>query len=348
MHAAVLSGPGRLELRNVPTPACPDQGVLVKVGACGICSADIKMVAQGHPALVYPRIPGHEISGRVVQSTCSELEAGDRVQVAPGLRCARCSHCLESADNQCLHREILGFTLDGGFAEYLAVPLPDSRLQGRVTPLPQEVSYELATLAEPIACCLNALSKLSIRGGENTVIVGAGPLGLLNGLIARSQGAGRLIFSEISKVRREKALEFGADRVVDPQKESLSRLVMEETGGRGADLLIFACAESGPDTKTLRMMARGGRISLFSGIGTGFSDPRSDLNRIHYQELVLSGAYGCTADQNSQAVDFIARNRDLLQGLISHKTGLDRIEQAFQEAKSESSLKTVLEMENDQ
>jgi len=344
MQAAVLSGPGRLEVRNVPTPDCPDQGVLVRVRSCGICSADVKMADQGHPALVYPRIPGHEISGEVVQSTSPGLVAGDRVQVAPGLRCARCSHCLEAVDNQCLHREILGFTLDGGFAEYLAVPLPDAQLQGRVTPLPPEVSFELATLAEPIACCLNAFGKLSLQGTDNAVIVGAGPMGLLHGLVARSKGVGRIICSEISKVRRERALELAADRVVDPEGESLSRVVMEETRGRGADLLIFACAESGPDAETLGMMARGGRISLFSGIGAGFSESRADLKRIHYQELVLSGAYGCTADQNSQAVDFIARNRNLLQGLISHKAGLDHVEQAFKETKSENNLKTILEM----
>jgi len=348
MQAAVLSGPGQLQVREVPTPACPDHGVLVKVRSCGICSADIKMADQGHPALVYPRIPGHEISGEVAQSTCLEFEPGDRVQVAPGLRCGGCFHCLSSADNQCLHREIFGFTQDGGFAEYLAVPLQDGPLQGRVTPLPQEVSFELATLAEPIACCLNAFSKISLQGGENVVIVGAGPLGLLNGLIARSQGAGRIFFSEISEVRRRKVLEFPLNRAVDPQKEGLSRMVMDETGGKGADLLILACSGARLDTEMLRMMSRGGRISLFSGIGEGFSDLQFDLNRIHYQELALSGAYGCTADQNSQAVDFIARNRDLVQGLISHKSSLSYVEGALKEAKSENNLKTILEMDNEQ
>ncbi|MBW2321615.1 MAG: alcohol dehydrogenase catalytic domain-containing protein [Deltaproteobacteria bacterium] len=93
MKAAILIQPGKLEIREVRTP-CPAGGVLVKVKACGICSADAKMVTQGHRALNYPRILGHEIAGVIEQSRTNTFKEGDRIQIAPGLRCSRCSYCL--------------------------------------------------------------------------------------------------------------------------------------------------------------------------------------------------------------------------------------------------------------
>jgi len=86
MKAAILQDSNKLEIREIPIPVCPEGGVLVRVKACGICSADINMVKKGHPALIYPRIPGHEIAGFITKSRSKTYKKGDRVQVAPGLR----------------------------------------------------------------------------------------------------------------------------------------------------------------------------------------------------------------------------------------------------------------------
>lgn len=123
MKAAILKQPGKLEIKDIPTPDCPAGGVRIKIKACGICSADVKMVTQGHRALNYPRIPGHEIAGVIEQSRTNKFKEGNRIKIAQGLRCGMCSYCLKGMDNLCPNRQILGFTYNGGFAEYFATPL---------------------------------------------------------------------------------------------------------------------------------------------------------------------------------------------------------------------------------
>jgi len=141
MKAAILNQPGKLEIREVRTPDCLSGGVLVKVKACGICSSDAKMVTSGHRALNYPRILGHEIAGIISESRNRQFKPGDRVQVAPGLRCGECLACRRGLDNQCEHREILGFSYDGGFAQYISIPL-SGPIIGALTLLPKNVSFE--------------------------------------------------------------------------------------------------------------------------------------------------------------------------------------------------------------
>ena len=165
MKAAVLKKPGILRLIEIADLDCSKGGVRIKVMACGICSSDVKMVTGGHRALIYPRIPGHEISGIIDQSRTKHFREGDRVQVAPGLRCTTCFQCQKGADNQCKYREILGFTRDGGFAEYMTVPVTGPII-GSLTHLPKNISYAAATLAEPLACCINAQEKIRIKSDE--------------------------------------------------------------------------------------------------------------------------------------------------------------------------------------
>ena len=343
MRAARLLGPGNLQIAEMAEPECPQEGLLVRVRACGICSADSKMVAKGHPALTYPRVPGHEISGQVVQSTCIEFAEGDRVQVAPGLRCGKCSFCLRGADNQCKQRQIHGFTLDGGFAEYLAVPL-SGELKAGITRLSDDLPYDLATLAEPLACCLNAFSKMAVHRDDTVLIVGAGTLGLLNGLVAKHRGAKSLIFSDPRKERRQMALEFGASRAVEPQKEDLAQVINEESNGLGVDVLILASSQVGLNEEILQMMSRGGRISLFSGLPPECALPGFDLNLIHYKELEVSGAYGCTAAQNAEAIELITKKKEVLQTLITEKVDFKHLQKALEQREAKDKLKAVLEV----
>lgn len=343
MQAASLFAADDLRIVQTKRPACPEEGVLIRVRACGICSADGKMVSQGHKALIYPRVPGHEISGDVVQSTCSDFQEGDRVQVAPGLYCGRCPYCLRGADNQCLQREILGFTRDGGFAEYVTVPL-QGQLQGSLTCLPDQLGFAEATLAEPLACCLNALTKMPVHQDEVVLVAGAGVLGLLFGFAVMGKRAGKLIFSEPRWERRQTALSCGAARVVDPHEEDLGRVINEETDGKGADILFLASSQVGLDDELLDLIARGGRISLFSGLRSSLASSGCDLNQLHYKELEVTGAYGCTAAQNAQAIELISEDREFFQSMITGKVGFEHLQSALKQLGTKGSLKTVLEV----
>ncbi|MBU0986860.1 MAG: alcohol dehydrogenase catalytic domain-containing protein [Proteobacteria bacterium] len=343
MKTAILTEPGNLELREAPTPNCPAGGVLIKVKACGICSADVKMISQGHKALIYPRILGHEIAGIVAMSRTKHFKEGDRVQVAPGLSCQTCFQCRRGADNQCENREILGFTRDGGFADYLSVPIEGS-LAAMLNPLPEHVSYVDATLAEPLACCINAQEKINIAIKDTVLIVGAGPLGILHAGLARMRGAEKILIAEVEDHRRRTAKTLGVCQVLDPSGEHFFQAVMDATDQRGVDAIIFACSECGLDQIFFKMLAPGGRISLFSGTPDRLSRLQLDSNLIHYYEFLITGAYGCTAAQNRQALNMIASFQLPVQKIITHRVSLDNIHQGLENTRSKKALKSIVEV----
>ncbi len=346
MKAAVLIEPGKLELKEAKNPECPNGGVLIQIIACGICAADVKMTEKGHPALVLPRIPGHEIAGVVAESRTDEFRAGERLQVAPGLRCGSCFQCKRGHDNQCEKREIIGFTRDGGFAEYIAVPL-QGEIVGAVNRLPDHVSFGAATLAEPIACCINAQERTDVGRDDSVLITGAGPLGLLNLFIAKDRGAGKVIISEPDHTRAKMASDFNVDAVLDPTGDNFYQAVMDETGGRGVDVIVFASSLACFDEPYHQLLAPGGRVSIFSGIAPLDSNPKIDLSRIHYNETSITGAYGCTAKQNRQAVDMLSSGRLPVQEIITMHVKLENVLDGFEYSRMKEGIKAIAEVKHE-
>jgi len=330
MQAAILFEPGRLAIEETAIPECPFGGVLVKLKACGICSSDVKMMAKGHRALVYPRILGHEMAGVVVESRTREFKAGDRVQVAPGLRCGNCMQCRRGADNQCEKREIFGFTTDGGFAEYIPIPLKGP-VVGSLSLLPEGVDYDVATLGEPLACCMNAQDKLGTKRGDTVLIIGAGPLGLLHSYVARVRGAENILFSEIQAARRKTAIPVWADQAIDPVNTDLFQTVMDATNEKGVDIIIFACSQMGLNEKFIKLMAPGGGVSIFSGMPPPVAQIQLDLNAIHYNEIKISGTdradQACRGDIrecSSRSVNSVAADIPVDRLIVAAPNQFDR------------------------
>ncbi|MBW2603289.1 MAG: alcohol dehydrogenase catalytic domain-containing protein [Deltaproteobacteria bacterium] len=346
MKAAILEKPGKLETREIRTPDCPPGGLRVKVNACGICSSDVKMATRGHRALNYPRILGHEIAGVIEQSRTNTFKEGDRIQISPGLRCGKCSYCLKGMDNLCPNREILGFTYNGGFAEYIAIPIAGS-IVGSVNIIPEKISDTDATLAEPLACCINAQNKINITENDTMLIIGAGPLGFLHALVARHKGVGHILISEPQTHRRKTALHTWADTVIDPGMDNITEKVMAATHNNGVDALIFACSQVRLNETFMKLMAPAGRVSIFSGITSQLSASSIDFHQIHYNEFFISGAYGCTAEQNRNALELISSQHGLAQKLITHRVPLDNIIEGIEHTASLKGLKTVVEISHD-
>ena len=197
MKAAVLKAPGLLELDDLPDPLCPEGGALLEISACAVCGTDVKMSEQGHRDLVFPRVLGHEIVGRIVEMDDlaeGDLAEGDLVQVWPGLACRKCQPCLRGADNRCPSIKIMGFNCDGGFAELLA--MPRQSISGGVNLLPIGVDPALAALAEPLACCINGQEQAAVCKGDHVLIYGGGPIGALHALLAELHGAEKIIVVE--------------------------------------------------------------------------------------------------------------------------------------------------------
>ena len=179
MRAALLKAPGNLTVDQVATAECPAGGLLVKVKACSICTTDVKMSIHGQRDLVCPRILRHEIAGVVIATDSASFGKGERVQIAPGLPCGKCAVCKGGITNLCEHIGILGFTCDGGFAQYLAVPA-ESVSCGGTNLIPQNMTFEEATFAEPLACCLNGQDLVHLGNGDTVLVWGAGQIGCLH------------------------------------------------------------------------------------------------------------------------------------------------------------------------
>ncbi len=344
MQAAVLTKPGQMLMQDLPQPECPEGGVLVAVRACGICSADAGMVRHGHRSLTYPRILGHEIVGVIQESRHKNFPPGTAVQIAPGLFCGCCRACLAGADHRCGHIEIFGFTRNGGFAEFVAVPL-EGALRGSVQPIPDGLDFAVACLAEPLACCINAQDKLGITPQDTVCILGAGPLGLLHALLARGRNAENIIICDPRAERRRRARAFGLEIVLDTTEDSFPATIFESTQGRGVDVLILASRDAALDDHLLRLAAGGGRVSVFSGLAPALNTRPLNLNELHYRELSLCGAYGCSKGHNQKALEFISQNHHVdWAALITRRGPLSQIQDCFHLLKQENAFKTIVEV----
>lgn len=331
----MLSSPGELAVREVEDPSCPPGGLLIEVEACAVCPSDLKMAREGHRDLTYPRILGHEVVGRVVEAAPSlSFREGERVQVWPGLACEACPACRAGDDNMCPEQGILGFNRDGGFAQLMAVPAGTAR-RG-VNRVPPHLAPPAASLTEPLACCVHAQHLCAVDRDDLVLITGAGPMGLLHLMLARSRGA-RAVVAEPDPARRRLAEELGAEATVDPGSEALAPAVV---AGRGADVALLATPAADLDA-VLRGMAPRGRVCLFSGLPRA-QPPRADLNLVHYRELAVVGAYGCTSASDREALGLIASGAVAAERLITMETSLERVEEGFRHVERREGLKCVV------
>jgi L-iditol 2-dehydrogenase len=346
MLAAVLQGPGDFVIKEVARPLCPAGGLLVKVRACSLCATDAKMWRQGHRDLVLPRILGHEVAGEIVEvaADVAGFQVGDRVQVAPGLPCGRCPWCLRGAPNMCRDMRIIGFHHDGGLAQYLAVPAAGVH-QGSVTLLPAGLLYATAALAEPVACCLNAQELIRVGLGESAAIFGAGPQGLFHVQVARLRGASLIILVENDPPRLEAASLAGADLIINAGNHDPVKLIRDATASRGVDVVIPACSSPEALDWGLAVLAKRGRLCLYSGLPKEGEIHPVNLNRLHYLEASLVGAYGCTSRQNALAVTLLAQGRIMVDRLISHRLPLSRAGEGLELVGHRRGVKVVIELD---
>ena len=341
MMAAVLEAPGRMVLREVEDPVCPRGGLILKVEACSICSTDVKMLKAGQRDLVYPRILGHEIAGVVEERGNKGPKVGERVQLFPGVFCGNCPSCRRGAENMCRQIRIFGFNLDGGFEEYLLVP-KDSVRNGGVFSLPDEVRFEEAALAEPLACTINAQERVGAGEDDSVLIFGAGPAGYLHALLARERGASMVAMVEPLPGRADLARSSGADLVLCSGGGDLSEQAGEATDGRGFEVIILASRNVAVDGDLLDLLAPRGRISLFSGLPPHLAAPRLDLNHLHYREKLIVGSYGCTPATNRRALDLISSGALEVSQLITERVSLAEISRGMEHVKRREGLKAMV------
>ncbi len=343
MKAAVLEGIDRLGLQEVDTPACPPGGLLIRVDACAVCGTDVKALRHGHQMVKPPVILGHELAGTVVEvgAQVTGYCDSERVTTASAVPCGHCYYCQRGQSTVCEDILDIGSSWPGGFAQCMLIPARAVRT-GCVNKIPDGVSSAAASLTEPLACCLNAQEMLGVGPGDSVLIIGAGAIGCLNAMTARTRGATDIIMANRSEPRLEVARRVGADCYVHSGADDLGEAVRARTGGRGADVVIVACPSAEAQVQALELAAPRGRINFFGGLPKGTPNLDFDSNRMHYLEQTLVGNHGSTPYQNYQALQLIATGRVDSESIITHRFALADIAEAVGTAESKVGLKVLV------
>jgi L-iditol 2-dehydrogenase len=346
MRAAVYTGPGRLEIRQVPVPRIGPGELLVRVEACGICHTDLKKIEYG--LLPAPRIFGHEIAGVVAAAGegVSEFRPGDRVVVFHHVPCRDCFYCRRKLYAQCSTYKRVGLTAGfepagGGFAQYVRV-LPWIVPAG-VERIPEGVSFERASLVEPVNTCHKAVEQLDPQPGDVVLILGQGPIGLLFTMLARRRGAA-VVASETMARRRLLSLAAGAMECWDPRSRDVAAEARRLTQGRGADGVIVAVSAEGIVEQAVAASRPGSRILLFSQTSQQ-ETVRLPGAEICVGERTLLGSYSASIDLQRESARLVFEGELPVEGLISHRLPLEQIARGMELAlhPDEKSLKIVVQ-----
>ena len=343
MRAAVLRAPGDIRVEDWPDPVAGPGELVLRVGAAAICGTDVR-IFRGKKAkgVRFPTVLGHEFAGQVVSvgAGLAEFKVDDCVGVDPVYPCGRCAYCLLGRENVCLNRQAMGYEFDGAFAEFVRIPAVGV-VRGNVFRLPAGIDWAHAALAEPLGCVLNGQANMGVELGDCVVILGAGPIGILHLKVAFLSGARQVIVVEPNAARRAVADRLGAT-TVNPTSADVLAAVRQATGGLGADAVIVAIGVPAVANQALTFARKGGRINLFAGFSVGDMPP-IDVNLIHYNELVVTGASALMRRHYRTALDLIASGRLDVSDLVTHRLPLAEFGRAIAAAEAGEGLKIVVE-----
>jgi L-iditol 2-dehydrogenase len=344
MKAIVYYAPGDIRVRtDVPIPACGDGEIRAKVDACAICGTDWKAHTHGNPRIKAPKIMGHEFTGVLdrVGASVRGFSVGERVVMATSVSCGQCFYCVRGWTNLCVNLAAMGFAYDGGMAEYVTIPALALE-NGHVIKVPPGVPAEHAALAEPLSCAVNSCENCGIGPGDTVVVIGAGPMGIMNACVAREFGAAKIILAELNDVRLRQAEPFGFDLLVNPAREDLAEIVKDQTGGLGADVAIVAAPAAAPQEQAPAMVRKRGTVCLFASLPPGKSAITLDSRIVHYGEIRVLGTSDSKPKQVARAVALIAGGRLPADRLASHRLPIEDLFRGYELMQSGEALRVVL------
>jgi len=342
LRAVIYYDVDDFRVENVPTPRINSKEILVRVRACGICTTDLFRAEyrRAKPGSVL----GHEISGDVAETgpEVTKFNVGDRVAVLHHAPCGFCYYCLHGQETLCEQYRRTN-VYPGGFAEYIRV-IPELA-ENVVIKIPDEMAYEEGTMIEPTACALRAVSRSNITLGDTVLVVGGGPLGILNAQIARYVGASQVILSDHHDFRVEMAKRLGIDHAFNVKNVNIEEKVKGLTEGRGADLVVIAVASTEAVRQGISIVRRGGRLCLFGDFRDVPQpnlevDPRLMLR----DDVTLSGSWGCAPHDYYAAFNLIKAGRVRVKEMVTHTFPIDLFADALKVMAEKQCMRVLIEI----
>jgi L-iditol 2-dehydrogenase len=325
MRAAELIAPLTFRLTEMPIEDPGPGEVQCRIESVGVCGSDLHAYTEGQVGGMpnaYPMVLGHEPAGVIVKTGAgvTGLAAGERGALEPAFYCYHCEFCLSGHHNVCANIRFLSNPHHPGFfRELVNLPVPN------FAPIPANLSFDAATLAEPLAIALHSVRLVAISANETVAVIGAGPIGLLTIAALRAANAGRIWAIEPLAHRRELARAMGADAVLEPE-EAVAE-ILRATGQRGVDCAIDCAAGANTVPQAIRLTRNAGRVAL-TGIHSTptFTVDASGMRR---KELTLFNVRRSN-HETEEALSLLEAQPNWFAPLVTHTRTLDRIDEAFE------------------
>lgn len=322
IKSVVITAPMEAGVREIKQWSPQPDELLIRCKAAAICTTE-RLIFSGQRQM-YPAIGGHEFAGVVEWAGENDggLKVGDYVAVDAVRRCGRCYYCLKECSNHCVEmrkrKPRNGFVLiGGGFAQYTIAPA------ARAFRLSPAASLEEASLIEPLACCIHSVKRARIDLGDTAVIIGAGTMGILHLMLLNLLGA-RVLMIDVDQGRLDFAKRMGASEIVDGRSCDPAKLMRDLTEGRGADAVFVTANSEAAGAQALDIAGRSGSVVFYSSR----YPPGAlslDWNRVHYEEITVTGAQGKTHKDFHEAVKLFSGGQVSLGPLISKIISLDEL-----------------------
>mmetsp|Transcript_28732 Transcript_28732/g.89347 ORF Transcript_28732/g.89347 Transcript_28732/m.89347 type:complete len:400 (-) Transcript_28732:20-1219(-) len=326
-----------MDRKPVPRPGHND--VLIKVNRTAICGTDMHIYHWDEWAqrtIPHGMTVGHEFAGTIVElgEGVQGFKVGDRVSGEGHLVCGHCRNCRAGIRHLCRSTVGVGVNRQGAFAEFLCIPA------GNAFPLPEKVSDEVASLLDPFGNATHTTLSFNLVG-EDVLITGAGPIGIMGAALAKHVGAKNVVISDVNDYRLELARKMGVTRAVNVQKESLQDVAFGELGMKeGFDVGLEMSGNNRAFQDMLRLMNHGGKVAL---LGIPSCDTQIDWNNIIFKGLTIKGIYGREMYETWYKMTSVLTSGLDLEPIITHRFKVDKFEEAFEVMASGASGKVILE-----
>lgn len=338
MKAVMYYNNADVRLVEMPVPEIGPREILVKMEACGLCGSELTEYYMLPRA---PLVMGHEPTGVVVKvgAEVSKFKVGDRVFAHHHVGCGSCHNCNRGFYTLC--ENFRKVRLDpGAMCEYFRVPEDNVRLDTLL--LPDNMSFELGTLIEPIACTLRGFKVTPVHPGDTIVIIGMGFIGLCYLTLAKLTMASKIIVTDLNDWRLEQAVKFGATHTINSGREDPVEAVKQLTNGQGADATFVAVPNVHVWDQALALTGKGGTMSFTTPLHPDVNWPLNPAS-LWLREVTMNYTYSASHLETKAVMELIASGRLDVSSLITHRFALNQVPEAILQYKAAGqSIKQVI------
>lgn len=340
MLQQVMIEPKKIEFRQVETPTPQKGQVLVRIRRIGICGSDIHVYHGKHPFTRYPITQGHEVSGEIAAlgEGVTGLRLGQKVTIEPQVVCGTCHPCRHGKYNLCENLKVMGFQTTGTASEYFAVD------QQKITPLPDEMSYDQGAMIEPLAVAVHAVRRFGDIQGQRVAVLGAGPIGNLVAQTAKGMGAHSVMITDISQLRLDLAQKCGVDYCVNTKERDFGQALVDCFGPDKADV-IYDCAGNDLTMDQAIQNARKGSAIILVAVFAARA--HVDLAVLNDHELDLNTTMMYRHPDYLTAIQLVNDKKVLLDPLMSRHFPFKEYQAAYEyiDSHREDTMKVLIDVD---